>query len=153
MAEHSGGKDPISSIGNTVVGGIMGVFTGIFVLGMFLGGITGNAPIKASLFDVWAWGQMAGAWIHAGGNSGVQTFGDEKYFQNSKKVGSDTKPEQRLNSPTREPSNLVLPTSTRTQDFSLSVQNVQESFTYTDTNNDGVIDTGEIKAQNKSRSR
>ena len=153
MAEHSGGKDPISNIGSTLVGGIMGVFTGIFVLGMFLGGITGNAPIRASLFDVWAWGQMAGAWIHAGGNSGVQTFGDESYFKNSKKIGSDTKPEQRLNNPTREPNNLVLPTSARTQDSNLSAQNTQESFIYTDTNGDGVIDPEEIRTQNKARSR
>ncbi len=157
MAEHGGGKDPISSLGSTLLGGAMGIFTGIFVLGTVLGMITGNAPIRAGLFDVWAWGQMVGAWINAGGNSGVQTFGDEKYFQNSKKIGSDTKPDQRLMQPSRTPSTIlptILPTSTQsTNDANINATQVNSSAPYEDSNDDGVISPEEIAAQNKARSR
>lgn len=152
MAEHGGGKDPISGTFESLFKGAMGIFGGIFVLGAILGGITGNAPIRASLFDVWAWGQMFGAWINAGGNSGIQTFGDEKYFQNSKKIGSDSKPDQRLMSPSRTPS-TILPTSTNNSSQTLDVSATSNSTVapYQDLNGDGVIDPKEIEAQNKAK--
>jgi hypothetical protein len=150
MAEHGGGKDPISNIGGTLIGGVTGLATGIFVLGMLLGGITGNAPIKASVFDFFAWGQIIGAWIHVGGNASVETFGDEKYFQNSKKIGSDTKPDQRLLSPTRPPSANVLPTRSTTNDATITGSvNPVITTPYEDTNGDGVISPEEIAKQNK----
>ena len=152
MAEHSN-HNPITGLLGMLVGSVTGIYGAIFLTGLAVGAITGNVPIRGSLLNPWETGQYAGGLFNAGGNSGVQTFGDEKYFQNSKKIGGDTKPEQRLKAPTREPSNLVLPTSTRTQELNLSAQNVQESFTYTDTNSDGVISPEEIAVKNKVRSR
>lgn len=143
MAEHGGGKDPISSIGGTLRDGAMGVFGAIFGLGILLGGITGYAPVKASLWDVWAWGQMFGAWIHAGGNSGIQTFGDKSYFENSKKIGDDPAPEQRL-----QKSQTILPTSTKqisTQELNLA------PASYVDTTGKGFISIEDIAAQNKAK--
>ena len=150
MAEHHG-NNPITGLLGMLVGSVTSVYGGIFLIGLAMGAITGNVPIRGSLLNPWETGQYVGGLFNAGGNSGVQTFGDEKYFQNSKKIGSDSKPEQRLMTPKNEPSN-VLPTSLKaTQDSNVSSQTTQESFIYKDLNGDGIISPEEIAAQNKAR--
>jgi hypothetical protein len=115
-----------------------------------MGAITGNVPIRGSLLNPWETGQYVGGLFNAGGNSGVQTFGDQKYFENSKKIGSDAKPQQRLMTPSQQPKNNVLPT-TYTQDSSVSSQSDRPNIAYEDLNGDGIISTEEIEIQNKRR--
>lgn len=151
MAEHGGGKDPISSIGFAVFGGLLSVFGVFLALGIFMGMVTGNAPIRAEWANVFAWGQLIGAWFNVGGNTGIQTFAPEDYFKNSRKVGSDTKPDQRLIQAPK--SNTILPTATsnNTQTLDFSTTSTQFVAPYQDLNGDGVISPEEIEAQNKAR--
>jgi hypothetical protein len=149
MADHNN-NNPITGLLAMLLGSVTGIYGGIFLVGLAIGGITGNVPIRGSLLNPWETGQYVGGLFNAGGNSGIQTFGDEKYFQNSKQIGSDPKPNQRLMAPNQTPS-TILPTSARTQNSNVSGQSSQESFTYTDTDGDGVISPDEIKAQNKKQ--
>jgi hypothetical protein len=149
MADHSN-NNPITGLLAMLVGSVTGIYGGIFLVGLAIGAITGNVPIRGSLLNPWETGQYVGGLFNAGGNSGIQTFGDEKYFQNSKQIGSDPKPNQRLMAPSQTPS-TILPTSSRTQNSSVAEQSNQEAFTYADTDRDGVITPEEIKAQNKKQ--
>jgi hypothetical protein len=149
MAEHGGGKDPITGLLGMIVGSVTSIYGAIFLVGLGMGAITGNVPIRGSLLNPWETGQYVGGLFNAGGNSGVQTFGDEKYFENSKKIGSDAKPQPRLMTP-RQPSNNVLPT-TYTQDSNVSGQGAEQSSAYKDLNDDGIISPEEISTQNKRR--
>lgn len=149
MADHNN-NNPITGLLGMLVGSVTSIYGAIFLVGLAMGAITGNVPIRGSLLNPWETGQYVGGLFNAGGNSGIQTFGDEKYFQNSKQIGRDPKPNQRLMAPNQTPS-TILPASARTQDSNVSVQSSQESFTYTDTDGDGVISPDEIKAQNQNR--
>lgn len=150
MAEHSGGKDPITGLLGMIVGSVTSIYGAIFLVGLGMGAITGNVPIRGSLLNPWETGQYVGGLFNAGGNSGVQTFGDQKYFNNSKKIGSDAKPQQRLMAPSQQPKSNVLPT-TYTQDSNVSGQSDHPNIAYEDLNGDGIISPEEIKAQNKKR--
>jgi hypothetical protein len=155
MAEHgSGNSNPVGNLFGMVISSVTGIYGAIFVVGGVVALATGNVPVRGSLLNPWETGQYCGGLVYAGLNSGVQTFGDEKYFQNSKKIGSDTKPEQRLMSPQRELSNKVLPTGLKaTSDSNVLDRKEQTSFAYEDSNSDGVISPEEIAAQNKARSQ
>lgn len=148
MAEHHG-NNPITGLLGMLVGSVTSVYGGIFLVGLAMGAITGNVPIRGSLLNPWETGQYVGGLFNAGGNSGVQTFGDEKYFNNSKKIGSDAKPDQRLLSPTRPPSANVLPTRSTTNDANIADVTTPTTTPYEDTNGDGVISPEEIAKQNK----
>jgi len=91
MAEHSGGKsnNPLGDLAGMLVGSVTGIYGAIFIAGGVLGLTTGNVPIQGSLLNPWETGQYAGGLFHAGANSGVQTFSDDKYQNNSKKIGGD----------------------------------------------------------------
>lgn len=153
MADHHN-NNPITGLLGMLVGSVTGIYGAIFLIGLAMGAITGNVPIRGSLLNPWETGQYVGGLFNAGGNSGIQTFGDEKYFQNSKKIGSDTKPDQRLMSPNRTPS-TILPTSTNNSAQTLDVSAPSNSTVapYQDLNGDGVIDPKEIEAQNKAKGK
>lgn len=149
MADHSN-NNPITGLLAMLVGSVTGIYGGIFLIGLAAGAITGYVPVRGSLLNPWETGQYVGGLFNVGGNSAVDTFADEKYRQNSKKIGSDTRPDQRLMAPNQKPS-TILPTSARTQDLNVSTQSSQEAFTYSDTDGDGVISPEEIKNQNKKQ--
>ncbi len=149
MADHNN-NNPITGLLGMLVGSVTSIYGAIFLIGLAMGAITGNVPIRGSLLNPWETGQYVGGLFNAGGNSGVQTFGDEKYFQNSKQIGSDAKPNQRLLSPNRAP-NSILPTSSKTNDANVADTSAPVIFVYEDPNGDGIISPEEIAAQNKAR--
>jgi hypothetical protein len=153
MAEHHGGGNPITGLLGMLVGSVTSVYGAIFLIGLAMGAITGNVPIRGSLLNPWETGQYVGGLFNAGGNSGVQTFGDKTYFENSKKINSDAKPDQKLMSPNRTPS-TILPTSAKTTNDASVVEQSQPTAIalYEDSNGDGIITPEEIAAQNKARS-
>lgn len=151
MADHNN-NNPITGLLGMLVGSVTSIYGAIFLTGLAMGAITGNVPIRGSLLNPWETGQYVGGLFNAGGNSGVQTFGDEKYFQNSKQIGSDAKPNQRLMAPNRTPS-TILPTSSRTNDANIVDTSAPITIPYDDSNGDGVITPDEIAAQNKARQR
>lgn len=148
MADQNGGSNPVLGLGAMLLGSVTTIYGSIFLVGGVIASATGNVPIRGSLLNPWETGQYVGGLIHAGLNSGLQTFGDEKYFSNSKKIGSDAKPDQRLLSPTRPPSANVLPTRSNDANITGSTNPVITT-PYEDTNGDGVISPEEIAKQNK----
>jgi hypothetical protein len=155
MAEHhGGGSNPVLGLGALLLSGVTGIYSAVFVAGGIIALATGNVPVRGSLLNPWETGQYCGGLIYAGLNSGVQTFGDEKYFNNSKKIGSDAKPDQRLMSPNRTNGTTILPTSAKTTNDASVVEQSQTAIApYEDSNGDGVISPEEIAAQNKARLR
>lgn len=151
MADHSN-NNPITGLFGMLVGSVTSIYGAVFLIGAVVGGMTGNVPIRGSLLNPWETGQYVGGLLNTGTNSGVQTFGDEKYFQNVQKIGG-VKPDQRLMAPSRTPS-TILPTSTNnnnSQTLDVSATSNSTVAPYQDLNGDGVIDPKEIEVQNKAK--
>lgn len=148
MADHSN-NNPITGLLGMLVGSVTGIYGAIFLTGLAMGAITGNVPIRGSLLNPWETGQYVGGLFNAGGNSGVQTFGSEEYFQNSKRIGEGTS-NPRLPVPTRPANPNILPTSDRNQTSEIAGQNQSVAPTYKDLDGDGIITPDEIAKQNKN---
>ena len=149
MADHSN-NNPITGLLGMLVGSVTGIYGAIFLTGLAMGAITGNVPIRGSLLNPWETGQYVGGLFNAGGNSGIQTFGSEEYFQNSKRIG-DGASNPRLIVPNRpsNPNTLPLPASDRRTTSDLSGATATP-VTYKDLDGDGIITPDEIAKQNKN---
>ena len=122
MADHNnGGKssNPIGDLFGMVIGSVTGVYGAIFIVGGVLGLTTGNVPIQGSLLNPWETGQYAGGLFHAGANSGVQTFSDDKYQKNSKRIGED-RPSLLPNNQKQRLAPDFVPTTNRSKDASVA---------------------------------
>lgn len=154
MADHNGGNsNPVLAFIMMLASSAGGLYGALFFLGLILGWTTGNVPIRGSLLNPWETGQYVGGLFNVGGNSGVQTFGDEKYFQNSKRIDGDTKPNQRLMAPNSPPSTILPVRDKTTNDANLVNNTTPAIATYKDSDGNGFITTEEIAAQNEARRR
>lgn len=147
MAEHGGGKDPISSTAGTLLDRIVGLLKMGLIGAALFGLVTGLVPKTGNIFSVLDIGSVIGSIGNTCVNTFTSVFMSGDSLQKLKKVSGEALPEQKLTG------GSTLPVSTRTQ-APMQTSNVSgqsESTTYVDTNGKGFVSIEEIAAQNKTR--
>ena len=152
MAEHGGGKDPISSTSGTLLDGIVGILKMGLIGGTVFGLATGLVPKIGNVWSPLDLGAVIGSVFNNGVNTFTSVFMPSDSMQKLQKINGEALPDQRLMNPSKLPSATILPTSSKTQNSNVVEQSTQKSFVYEDSNNDGIISPEEIAAQNKTQS-
>lgn len=141
MSEHSGNKNPVSSLLDFAKNGFWLMFLAALIFGL----ITGLKPSQGNIGSVLDWGSLFGSWFNVGGNSIKNTF--MKDVKGLETLDGTQQP--RLMNPQPQKLNDAIPASAKTQNSDLNSQSNSQTFVYKDLDGDGIITPEEIAKQNK----